>query len=133
MDTAVTNGVTYYYKVSAVNYAGTSAQSVETSAVPGPWAVPGIVQAENFDIGGEGAGYHSTATSNWGGFYRTNEAVAIEQTQDVGGGYDVCYTSGGQWINYTVNVATAGVYTVDFRISGYGGGPSTSRTHPATT
>lgn len=123
MDTNVTNGVTYYYKVAAVNFTGTSALSPETSAVPGPWPVPGIVQSENFDIGGEGVAYHSTATSNLGGFYRTSENVGIEQTLDVGGGYDVCYTSAGQWINYTVDVAAAGTYTVDFRIAGYGGGP----------
>ena len=123
MDTNVTNGVTYYYKVNAVNYSGTSPMSTETSAIPGPWPVPGIVQAENFDIGGEGVGYHNDVNTNWGGFYRTNEAVAIEQCQDLGGGFDVGYTGANKWIAYTVDVAQAGSYTVTFRVSGFGGGP----------
>jgi len=123
MDTSVTNGQTYYYKLTATNWTG-STTSAETSAVPNPWPIPGTVYAPNFDKGGEGSAYHSTATSNYGGWYRLNENVAIEQSKDgTAVPYDVSYASSGQWIDYTVNAANAGSYTVSFRVSGYGGGP----------
>src|SRR3569833_3402108 len=117
MDTNVTNGGTYYYKVTAVNWNG-SGTSGEVSAVPNPWPVPGTVYAANFDKGGEGAGYHDTATSNYGGFYRLNEAVAIEQNKETSSTQipnNETNTSAGQWIDYTVNAAQAGSYTVSFR------------------
>jgi hypothetical protein len=33
------------------------------------------------------------------------------------GGLDVCYVDGGDWMDYTVNVQTAGNYTTEFRVS----------------
>ena len=41
-DTGLTNGTTYYYKVSASNSAGTSAQSSEVSATPTTTAATGV-------------------------------------------------------------------------------------------
>ena len=38
------------------------------------------IQAEDFNQGGNGNGYFTTATSNAGGQYRTNENVGIETT-----------------------------------------------------
>ncbi len=124
-DTGLTNGQTYYYKVTATNDAGTSG-STETSAIPNPWPVPGTVYAANYNEGGNGVAYFSTAGGNYGGWYRTNpgEDVGIEQCYDTTGAavpYDVCYASAGQWIKYTVNVAQAGTYQVAFRMASYGG------------
>src|SRR6202020_803861 len=34
-----------------------------------------------------------------------------------GGGYDLGWTAAGQWFKYTVNVATAGTYTVGVRLA----------------
>jgi lysophospholipase L1-like esterase len=41
----------------------------------------------------------------------------LETTTDTGGGYDLGATTSGQWFKYTVNVATAGTYTVSFRVA----------------
>lgn len=38
-------------------------------------------------------------------------------TTDTGRGYDLGWTAAGQWFKYTVNVATAGTYTVTFRVA----------------
>src|SRR5207245_7423153 len=51
----------------------------EASFTGFPQAVPGTIQAEDFDGGGEGVAYHDTDTSNNGGQYRST-AVDIEST-----------------------------------------------------
>jgi len=79
-------------------------------------AIPGTVQAEDFDDGGEGAGYHDSDAANSGGAYRTT-GVDIEATSDTGGGFNVGWLSGGEWLQYTVDVAATGTYDVSFRIA----------------
>jgi hypothetical protein len=81
-----------------------------------PAAIPGTVQSENYDLGGEGIAYHDADGVNSGGQYRT-DGVDIENCGDTGGGFDVGWTAGGQWLRYTVNVATAKTYTASFRIA----------------
>ena len=72
-----------------------------------PQAIPGIVQAENFDLGGEGIAYHDNNAGNTGNRYRTGEDVDIENCTDSGGGYNVGWIETGEWIEYTVDVTTA--------------------------
>ncbi|MDB5272540.1 MAG: C-terminal target protein, partial [Chitinophagaceae bacterium] len=36
-----------------------------------PWAIPGKIEAENYDLGGQGLAYNETTTANQGGAYRT--------------------------------------------------------------
>jgi hypothetical protein len=81
-----------------------------------PAPVPGTVQAENYDTGGDGVGYHVTSVNGNANSYRS-DGVDLESTSDTGGGYDVGWTSSGQWMRYTVNVATAGAYTVGLRVA----------------
>jgi PKD repeat protein len=87
-----------------------------------PRAIPGTIQAEDFDLGGEGVAYHDTDTSNNGGQYRPTEGVDIESTTDTGGGYDVGWTLAGEWMEYTVNVASSGVYKLEVRFASQGNG-----------
>jgi hypothetical protein len=82
-----------------------------------PAAIPGQVEAENYNTGGEGVAYHDTDTANNGGQYRTSEGVDIETTSDTGGGYDMGWTRAGEWEKYTVNVTTTGTYQIDFRVA----------------
>ena len=81
-----------------------------------PWAVPGTVQAENYDTGGQGVAYNVTSTNGTANSYRS-DGVDLETTSDVGGGYDVGWTATGQWFKYTVTVASAGNYTVSLRLA----------------
>ncbi|HXC02605.1 MAG TPA: polysaccharide lyase family 7 protein, partial [Opitutaceae bacterium] len=48
--------------------------------------------------------------------YRS-DGVDLEVTSDTGGGVDLGWTFGGDWFKYTVKVATAGTYTVSFRVA----------------
>jgi hypothetical protein len=74
------------------------------------------VQAENYDTGGQGVAYNVTSVNGTGNSYRS-DGVDLETTTDTGGGYDLGWTAGGQWFKYTVNVATAGTYTVGLRLA----------------
>ena len=79
-----------------------------------PISLPGTIQVEDFDNGGEGFAYHDTTPGNAGGGYRTNTDV------DVGGnssGYNVGWTISGEWSKYSVNVATTDSYTIQAQVS----------------
>jgi endoglucanase len=80
-------------------------------------AIPGAIQVEDFDNGGEGVGYHDSDATNEGGAYRTTEGVDLESSSDVGNGYNVGWLSPGEWLQYTVSVATTGTYDVSFRVA----------------
>src|SRR3954453_1260793 len=60
-------------------------------------AVPGTVQAENYDSGGEGVAYHDTTSGNTGGAYRSGTGVDIVNNNSVVGGYSVGYIRAGEW------------------------------------
>ncbi|NLX49611.1 MAG: carbohydrate-binding protein [Methanospirillum sp.] len=66
---------------------------------PGPYPVPGYVQAEDFDLGGEGVAYHDLEPANLGGAYRPAEGVDIETGQYV---TNVGWIRSGEWLSYTL-------------------------------
>ena len=86
-----------------------------------PVALPGRVEAENYDKGGEGVAYHDTTSGNSGNVYRTN-GVDVQATSDTGGGYNVGWIKAGEWLNYTVNVGSSRTYAIDVRVASPGAG-----------
>ena len=86
-----------------------------------PIALPGRIEAENYDKGGEGIAYHDTTAGNSAGAYRTDD-VDIRSTTDTSGAYNVKSVRAGEWLAYTVNVAAAGTYSIDFRVASSGTG-----------
>jgi hypothetical protein len=96
-------------------------KSNETSPVPpaaSPFTgtaagVPGTIQAEAFDTGGEGIGYHDLDSANLGGAYRQ---TGVDIT---GSGADhlVGWVGAGEWLNYSIDVQSAGSYTAHFRVA----------------
>jgi len=87
-----------------------------------PPVLPALIEAEDFDVGGEGVAYHDTDASNNGGQYRLDESVDIEICYDVGGGYDVGWLPVGEWLEYTIAVPAAGTYTIETRVACLTGG-----------
>lgn len=82
------------------------------------WAIPGKIEMENFDEPGYGAGNDSYADndsddhgaeSNGGKSYREGTGVDIYKKNN---GYVVGYNQTGEWLEYTVEVAEAGDYTM---------------------
>ena len=84
---------------------------------PGPAAaaVPGVIEAENFDRGGEGVAYHDLSGLTESVAYRDQptEKVDIQARSDVSGGYAVTEAVGGEWLVYSVAIRKAGAYNME--------------------
>src|SRR5262249_48005314 len=144
---ALQPSTTYYWKIVSRTFAtdvdptlaptliaSTSTMSFTTAAGSGgggssgpysgtPVSLPGTIEAHNFDTGPNGGGYSDGSPGNSATQppYRSTD-VDIETTSDTGGGYDVGWIAAREWLNYTVNVATAGTYTIDARVASMGAG-----------
>jgi Pectate lyase superfamily protein/Carbohydrate binding module (family 6)/F5/8 type C domain/Abnormal spindle-like microcephaly-assoc'd, ASPM-SPD-2-Hydin/Fibronectin type III domain len=79
-------------------------------------AVPGTVHAENYDTGGQGVAYNVTSVNGTDNSYRS-DGVDLETATSPATGNDLGWTASGQWFKYTVDVATAGTYTVSFLVA----------------
>lgn len=79
-------------------------------------SVPGIIQAEDYDTGGEGVAYHDTTAGNAGGVYRTDD-VDIYSSTNADNNYYVSGIQAGEWLRYTATVTAAGKYQVRYRVS----------------
>ena len=76
-----------------------------------PIAIPGTIQAEYYDKGGDGVTYHDNDSQNQGdASFRTSEGVDVVKGN---GGNAIGYTNTDEWLEYTVNVAEAGYYTYE--------------------
>ena len=78
---------------------------------------PSRIQAEDYDVGGEGVAYHDTTSGNAGGAYRDDD-VDIEETSDANGEYNVGWIEDGEWLEYTVDVPE-GTYALTARVAGF--------------
>jgi hypothetical protein len=80
---------------------------------------PGIVEAEDFDYGGEGFGFHVTPGGP-GNTYRADpedQAVhlAVSGTRESGEtNYIIGWNPAGDWMNYTINAPEDGSYGFSF-------------------
>ncbi|WP_081670869.1 carbohydrate-binding protein [Sporocytophaga myxococcoides] len=93
--------------------------------------IPGIIQLEEFDVGGNGFAYSDdspgsqvTPVIN----FRNDEDVDIENCTDVGGGYNIGWTTAGEWLEYSVEVQKTGTYNLDLRVACNGDGRKLSVT-----
>ncbi len=96
--------------------------------------IPGVVNAVDYDIGHAGATYHDTdlmrvdgrdGVGNQGYEYR-NDGVDIQKSEDPEGfEYNVGWIETSEWLTWTVQIATEGIYDIEFRVaadaSGNGG------------
>lgn len=85
-----------------------------------PISIPGILQAENFDIGGEGFTFHDSDLKNITGELRPDEGIDIYNLGN--DKYLVADNYPGEWLEYTVNVAEKGEYSITAYIAAFAGG-----------
>jgi hypothetical protein len=111
----------YSYRVKArkasgskneTEWSGTGSVSAPYGGVPR--TIPGQIEFEDYDIGGEGVAYHDIDAQNWGGAYRLEEGVDVE----IFGNNEYCigYTAVGEWLNFSVNVEKDGHYLVTTKV-----------------
>ena len=79
-------------------------------------AIPGTLQAENFDSGAEGVAYHDTSSNNEGGVNYRKDDTGVDITTCTSG-YAISNTVTGEWVEYTCNVEEAGLYSIDAYVS----------------
>ncbi len=96
-------------------------QSVQWAFHEPAGRIPGILQCEEYDYGGEGFAYHDDTDKDGDAGYRPEDNVDVQATTDDGGGYNVGWTEDGEWLEYTVN-AEPGSYDIEFRAASDPGG-----------
>jgi hypothetical protein len=86
-----------------------------------PHEIPGTIEAEDFDIGGEDFTYHDADVANIPGKYRPDEGVDIYDR--LGTGFHIGNAIAGEWYEYSVDVKSEGLYTVTSHLATvYNGG-----------
>jgi hypothetical protein len=86
--------------------------------------IPGQIETEDFDDGGEGLAYHDLEPKNQetkAAPYR-DSGVDLEWREDASGKYNLGWTRPGEWLVYTVEVVESGTYSIDMPVACKGKG-----------
>jgi hypothetical protein len=125
---------TYVFRLKVTDNGGLTATDdvsviVQNAATPTgssayggtPRAIPGTIQAEDFDNGGSSVAYNDLSAGNLGQEYRVNESVDISYSNKEGSNF-IGWTQAGEWAKYSVNIASTRAYTLKMRFASAGGG-----------
>ena len=86
--------------------------------------IPGIIELEDFDEGGEGVAFHDLDPENQEKKqppYRST-GVDLEWREAASGKFNLGWTRPGEWLIYTVDVKSAGTYRIDMHVACKGPG-----------
>ena len=92
-----------------------------------PWSIPGVIQMEDFDVPGVGRGgdlksFQDNDAENHGDSdYRKDDAPSVDLYKKSGDRVVVGYIQKDEWLEYTVNVAKTGTYTMYAAVASDGG------------
>ncbi len=78
-----------------------------------PQTIPGLVEAEFYDVGGQNVAYFDTDGGNSGNFLRSDD-VDVEPGSQNG---NVGWTQNGEWLEYSVVVQQDGNYTMNAQVA----------------
>ena len=81
-----------------------------------PIEIPGIIQAERFDKGGEGMTFHDSDSERQGDTNYRSDGEGVDFVKG-NGGTCIGYTAANEWMEYTVDVKQAGTYTYAATVS----------------
>lgn len=73
--------------------------------------IPGTIEAEDYNLGGEGTAYHVHTDSNTDEEFRKD---GVDIKLDPEGGYAITSLEKGEWIKYNVNISESRKYGLDF-------------------
>ncbi len=81
-----------------------------------PHPIPGKIECEDYDFGGEGVSYHELTEGNkFLITYHGDDPVDVGDSEDEGGGFQIGDFQDGEWLNYTVDAAARALYDVEIR------------------
>jgi GH35 family endo-1,4-beta-xylanase len=81
-----------------------------------PIAIPGVIQAEDFDKGGEGLTFHDSDSNREGDVEYRKDGEGVDFVKG-NGGTAIGYTAQNEWLEYTVDVKEAGTYSYKATVS----------------
>lgn len=86
-----------------------------------PIELPGVLELEYFDKGGQDVSYYdSTPDTNTGAAFRPYDAVDISADTEESSNLLITELTDGEWTEYTVNVSEGGYYEAELRIKANG-------------
>lgn len=131
------NGGANSYNITSVAYDNLSSfttsspvpitiNNIATPSVYGGtrWTIPGKIEVEDFNWGPNNTSYYDLSTGNNGGMYRATD-VDIERCLDINGGYNIAWTSAGEWLEYDVNITESNNYNIESRVASNASGTRT--------
>jgi N-acetylneuraminic acid mutarotase len=77
------------------------------------------IEAEDYDLGGEGVAYHDTTGADFGSGYRSD---AVDVQPGGSNGFNVGFTAAGEWLKYTISAPQTGSYVFTARVASAGQG-----------
>ena len=90
--------------------------SVEQTPYKALFTLPGIVQLEDYDEGGQSVSFNDKDFVNEGGVYREDGVDIVQvDSADASKGYAIGYTQAGEWLEYSVSAVIASKFV--FRAS----------------
>jgi hypothetical protein len=80
-------------------------------------AIPSVLEAERYDLGGFQIAYHDRTIPNEGGAFRTGERVDVGAAGSASGGFFVGWLAAGEWMDYSFFAPVAGSYNIKVRVA----------------
>lgn len=75
--------------------------------------IPGKIEFENYDEGGQNRAYYDSDMENQGGEYREDRVDIVSNDK----GYSIGHTMTDEWLEYTINVKETKAYDYEARVS----------------
>lgn len=111
-----TSGGTTPSSSSAATAASSSSTATSSAAATTPYktlTIPGKIEAENYDLGGQNVAFYDTDPANETTLYRTDNA-GIDSAS---GAYVYGWVAAGEWLKYTLTVSQTAVYNYTVRVA----------------
>jgi chitodextrinase len=67
-------------------------------------SIPGLIEGEYYDLGGEGIAHHDDGTRNGDLTFRPDDMVDVVDKTTASNGYSIGWSNQGEWVEYTVDV-----------------------------